>query len=197
MAGGRAVPQVRETRQRLFDSAKRGQRPVYYTDFVNFANRQFFLCCTEIRDETGYEWRPGNDVAGTVGRGVRQLRRALDSMALAVLFTHETDYIYKICPGAWEEELAQIATGIADYNPVYVTLDDGVCYVRATRTARLASCRYNATTGEVTATFTGRADVPTHFYLFTEAGGEIEARLVGVPAFEGETVITHKTGERR
>jgi len=175
----------------LFDAAQRGKRPLYYADFINLAGRQFFLCCTEIRDDAGYEWAPNNDVAGTVGRGVRQLRRALDSMALAVLFTHETDYIYKICPGAWEEELAQIATGIADYNPVYVTLDDGVRYVRATRTARLASCRYNATTGEVTATVTGRADVPTHFYLFTEAGGEIEARLVGVPAFEGETVITH------
>jgi len=173
----------------LFDSAKRGQRPVYYTDFVNFANRQFFLCCTEIRDETGYEWRPGNDVAGTVGRGVRQLRRVLDSMALAVLFTHETDYIYTICPGAWEEELAQIAAGIADYNPVYVTIEEGVRYVRATKTARLASAAYDPAAGQVTARFTGRADVPTHFWLFHEAGGEISGELVGVPAFEGEVAV--------
>jgi hypothetical protein len=132
-------------------------------------------------------------VAATVGRGVRQLRRALDSMALAVLFTHETDYVYKIRPEAWAEEIAQVAAGITRYNPIYVTPDEGVRYVRATWTSRLKSCRYDVTTGEVAATFTGYTDVPTHFYLFTGSGDDITAALVEVPVFDGETVVTYPT----
>ena len=176
----------------LFDPARRGDRPVYYADFVNFGGRRLFNCVTEIRDDAGYEWAPDKDVAATVGRGVRQLRRALDSMALAVLFTHETDYIYKIRPDVWAKEMEQITAGIGGYDPIYVTLDEGVRYVRATRTSRLKSCRCDVATGEITAIFDGYADVPTHFYLFTEAGGEIAPELVGVPAFQGEVVITHK-----
>ena len=50
---------------------------------------QFFNCVTEIRDDAGYEWYPSNDVACTIDRGTRQTKRALDSMALATLFTHD------------------------------------------------------------------------------------------------------------
>jgi len=114
-------------------------------------------------------------------------------MALAVLFTHETDHIYKIRPEAWAAEMAQVAEGIADYNPIYVTLDEGVRYVRATRTSHLESCRYDPSTGEVVAPFAGYADMPTHFFLFTESGDELHARLVDVPAFEGEIVVTTQT----
>jgi hypothetical protein len=173
----------------LFDADEGGQRPVYYADFVNFAGHRFFNCVTEIRDDAGYEWAPDNNVAATVERGVRQLRRALDSMALAVLFTHETDYIYKIHPVTWAEEIAQVTAGIAEYDPIYTTLDEAVRYVRATWTSRLESCRYDATTGKVTAAFTGCADVPTHFHLFTETDGEIRTTLVDVPAFEDEITI--------
>lgn len=171
---------------------RRGRRPLYCADFVNLGGQQFFTCLTEIRDDAGYEWKPDNDVAATVGRGVRQLRRALDSMALAVLFTHETDYIYKIRPDAWSKEIAQVAAGIADYNPIYVTMDEGVRYVRATRTARIESCWYDTAAGEVSTVFAGRTDVPTHFYLFDGADGEITAALVDVPAFDDKAVVTCK-----
>jgi len=172
------------------DDRRRGKRPEYYADFVNLAGHRFFSCTTVIRDDAGYEWFPDNDVAATVGRGVRQLRRALDSMALAVLFTHETDHLYRIRPDAWAAEVEQTARGIAAYDPIYVTLDDGIRYVRATRTSRLRSCSFHPGGGEVEATFLGSADVPTHFYLFTEEGGEINSRLVQVPSFDGRTVVT-------
>ena len=172
------------------DPTQRGNRPVYYADFVNLGDRQFFNCITEIRDDARYEWFPDNDVDATVGRGVRQLRRALDSMALAVLFTHETDHIYKIRPEIWVDEVAGVAAGIADCDPLYVTLDEGVRYVRATKTSRLRSCRCDAATGEVIAAFTGQADVPTHFYLYAEAGDEIVSSLMDVPAFEGEATVS-------
>ena len=175
----------------LFDRAARGSRPVYYADFVNFADQQFFLCFTEIRDETGYEWAPNGDAPASAGRGLRQLRRALDSMALPVLFTHETDYIYKISPEAWEAQLAQIAAGLAPYHPIFVTLDEGVRYVRAVKTSRLASAIYDPAAASVAVRFAGRADLPTHFHLFTS---DLASRLVEIPPFDGEIVVEVKLG---
>jgi hypothetical protein len=168
----------------FFDPARRGNRPVYYAGFVDLAGRKFFNCLTEIRDETGYEWAPDNDIEATVGRGVRQLRRALHSLALAVLFTHETDYLWKIAPAIWEEELKKITAEIASERPRYVTLDEGVRYVRATYTSRLASAQWESETGTVKAAFQGHADLPTHFFMFTEERDEIQSTLIEVPAFE-------------
>jgi hypothetical protein len=159
---------------------------VYYADFVTFAGRRLFNCVTEIRDDAGYEWAPEPDTALTVGRGVRQLRRALDSMALAVLFTHETDFIHRIPPATWDEQLGQIAAGVSGYKPIYVTLDQGVRYARATKTSRLVS--FDAATGH--ARLTGYADMPTHLYVFDAGDAALDGRLVDVPAFEGELTVT-------
>jgi len=167
----------------------RGNNPVYYADFVELAGRTFFNCFTEIRDDAGYEWSPDNDVKATVGRGVRQLKRALDSMALAVLFTHETDYIYSIEPDNWDRELRGVSEGIADYNPVFLTMDNALKIVRACKTSRLVSCDVDTSTGDVAVSFSGTAGMPTGLYLFTERGDEIISRLVKVPAFDGGTVV--------
>jgi hypothetical protein len=111
-------------------------------------------------------------------------------MALAVLFTHEGDWIYQIPPDAMAEDFAGVAAGIADTRPIYVTIDEGVSYVRATRTSQLESCRYDGGTGQVTGRLTGFADVDTHFQLFTDESGEIVRTLVPVPAFEDQTTVT-------
>jgi len=175
----------------LFDKADRGANAMYYADFINFDDRQFFLCCTEVRDETGYEWAPDGDVEKSAARGLRQLRRALDSFALPVLFTHETDYIYKISPEAWEAQLALIASGLSAYEPIHVTLDEGIRFVRATKTSRLVSTGYDPSTQEVTAHFSGHADVLTFFHLFT-CEQEITPRLVEVPIFKDGCVVKFK-----
>jgi hypothetical protein len=174
----------------LFDKSDRGARSLYYADFINFAGRRFFLCCTEIRDETGYEWAPDADVEQSAARGLRQVRRALDSFALPVLFTHETDYIYKISPAAWDGQLERISSGLSAYNPIYVTLDEGVRYVRATKTSRLESATYDPARREVAVHFAGQADVLTHYHLFTSEE-EISARLVEVPPFTDGCVVKH------
>ena len=174
--------------------ARRGQRPFFIADFLNLAGYRFFDCITEIRSDAGYEWMPDNDVPATVGRGVRQLRRAFDSMALPVLFTHETDHIYRISPDNWSAAIAQVARGIADYGPIYVTLDEGMRYVRATRTSRLESCVHHSTRRELTAVLSGQADVPTHLWLFTENQGEIEQRLLDVPPFDDGAQVVHQIG---
>jgi len=177
-------------------SAAHGQsgtpRPVYYAGFVEVAGCKFFNCLTEIRDDAGYEWAPDNDVQATIGRGVRQLRRALDSKALAVLFTHETDYIYKIRPENWDKELKAVAEAIADYDPIYLTTDDALKLVRAHRSSKLASCRYDPSARTVKAELTGTADVPTSFYLYSAEGDNIVSQLVEVPAFSGKTTVEAK-----
>jgi hypothetical protein len=172
----------------LFNRAERGDRPMYYADFINFADREFFLCCTEVRDETGYEWAPDGDVEKSARRGIRQLTRALDSFALPVLFTHETDYIYKISPQAWEAQLDRITRAIASYHPIYTTIDEGVRTVRATRTSRLASAAFDPAERQVTTHFSGRADTLTYFHLFT-GEQELASRLVEVPPFEGGNIV--------
>jgi hypothetical protein len=172
----------------LFEVARRGTRPVYYADFFSFGERAFFNCFTEIRDDGGYEWAPDDDVRATIERGVRQLRRALDSLVLPVLFTHETDYLYKIPPAAWVDILAGVKAGISSENPIYVTMEDGVRYVRATRTARWQSCTYDTTSGGICANFAGEADVETHFQLYT-AEEHLVAQRVAIPPFKGTVQV--------
>jgi hypothetical protein len=194
-----ATPWIKAGPFRLFekpgsasmDEARRGKRPVYYADFVSFAGQRFFDCMTEIRDVAGYEWAPDVDVSKTVDRGVQQLQRALDSMAPAVLFTHETDYVEAIPPDVWEQEISRIAQGIAVYEPMQMTLDDAAGYVRATRTSRLASCRYDEQNREIVVRLRGEADRTTHVWLFSETDGVISKKLVPVPEFEGEVVLRH------
>jgi hypothetical protein len=172
----------------LFDRQDRGDRPVYYADFQNFSGKQFFLCFSEIRDETGYEWAPDNDVEATTQRAIRQLRRALDAMILPTLFTHETDYIFKIRPENWKMIIEKINAGIASYQPVQVTLDEAARIVRATRTSRLADCLYDPDNKQVQAVFRGESDVGTTFYLFT-GEHQIESHLVDVPEFQEECIV--------
>jgi hypothetical protein len=169
---------------------RRGHRPVYYSDFVNLNGYQFFNSLTEIRDVAGYEWEPDNDIEKTVNRGIHQISRAIDSMALSVLFTHETDYLMHIRPENWSKIIKGVANGIAHYQPIHLTLDEGVRYVRAVRMSRFRSCSYDDKKDQVIAQFTGKTDLPTHFYLFTQDGENINSTLVEVPVFDGQIDIT-------
>ena len=171
---------------------RRGQRPIYYADFVNLNGYQFFNSLTEIRDVAGYEWEPNNDVEGTVKRGIQQISRAIDSMALGVLFTHETDYLMHIRPENWAQIIKGVASGIAHYQPIQMTLDEGVRYTRAVRTSQFRSYSYDEETRQIVARFTGKTDLPTHFYLFTRDGNDIATTLVDVPVFDGQIDVTYR-----
>jgi len=164
-------------------------RPVYYADTVTFAGERFFNCLTEIRDDAGYEWAPDNDVQATAGRGVRQLKRSLNAMALAVLFTHETDYIYRIRPENWEEALRLIADGIRGDDPVFMTMDDALKVVRATKTSKIESGDWIPSDQRIEIRFTGDADVRTGFYVFTGQEGGLRKTLIQVEAFHGEKTV--------
>ncbi len=164
----------------------RGRNPVYYSDFVNIDGRRFFNCFTEIRDVAGYEWAPDNNTKESAARGVTELRRALSGMDLAVLFTHETDYIYLINPESWEEQMKIIAMGIRDFNPMMTTMDKAVKIVRAHKTSRYEKGVYDPSDGKVTISLSGSTDTLTFLYLFEEKGNRIEQKLIQIPEFRDQ-----------
>ena len=193
---GYGAPWIMNGPYRLYEGGgSSGGRPVYYADFMNFPaqpefENKFFNCVTEIRDDAGYEWYPSNDVAGSIGRGTRQTIRALDSMALATLFTHGY-YTAGITPDNWRAILQGITEDLAPYDPIYVTMDHACQYVRAMYNSDIASSTFNPETRLVTATMGGESDMPTMFYLFTEQAGDIRHVMVDVPEFSGSTEVPY------
>lgn len=184
-SAGTTAPATPHTRRR----AALARRPVYYADDLPLGGRTFFNCITEVRDLGGYEWTPNSDAAGTIARGVGQVSRALDSLALGVLFTHETDHLWKIPPATLRTELHGVARGLADRRPEFVTLDAGIAAVRATRTARIAGARLDRRAGTVTVHLSGRSDVGTSFRVYTEAPEGPRCRTVRVPPFRGRRTL--------
>jgi len=182
---------------RLYESGySRSSQPMHYADFLTVPGHpefdgQFFNCLTEIRDETGYEWYPNNDTSGSIGRGTRQLKRALDSMVLATLFTHG-QFIQPIKSDNWRAILKGITTNIAAYNPTYVTMDYACQYVRAMYTSDIISGIYDPNSNQLTTILNGDTDLPTKFYLFTERDNNIQNVTVDVPTFSGSTEVVYQ-----
>ena len=176
---------------RLYETEyyRAGTRPVYYADYFKAEgcpgyNGQLFNCVIEIRDDKGYEWAPNNNVEDTIAHGVKQIRRSFDSMVLASLFTHESDYIQNITPENWEKIIRGVCEGIAAYKPIYVTTDDACRYVRAIYNMKIDTAA--VVDGMVSLVLSGDNDMPTKCYLFTEDNGTIESRLVDVPQVNGK-----------
>lgn len=163
----------------------RGNRPVYYADFVTISGCKLFNCFTEIRDDAGYEWAPDNNVQATVERAVRQLKRALDAKALAVLFTHETDYIYKIRPENWERIMAGIRKAINPWNVISLTSDSALRIVRAYSTSSLHSFFFSEENLTLILNVSGHADVATTAEVFTETEKGIASQLIMIHAHDG------------
>jgi len=175
-----------------------GRYPIYYADYIIVPghpefNNKFFNILTEIRDNATYEWYPSNDVLLTVSRGVAQLKRALNGMNLATLFTHEY-LITPITPANWSAILAGVTNGIAGYNPIYVTMDYAAQYVRAIYNSNITSSVYDLNTGNLQTVLSGNTDMPTTFYVYTEQAGTIAANPVNVPTFSGSSTINFNAG---
>ncbi len=169
--------------------------PTFYADFITIPGHpeftgKFFNCVTEIRDDAGYEWFPSNDITGSIGRGIHQTRRALDSMTIATLFTHGY-YLQEITPENWRAILQGITADLLPYNPIYVTLDYACQYARALHTSNIKSSNYNPDEDMIRTDFTGQADIPTQFYLFTDQDGVINQVMVEVPEFNGSIEVVH------
>ena len=172
------------------------RKPLFYADFLEIPyhpefSGQFFNVITEIRDDAGYEWNVDlNDVPGTVLRGTRQTKRALDSKALAVLFTHD----WLVSTYGWDEESAAnwrailqgVTQNLTAYNPRYVTMDFACQYLRALNTSILGSVTYDPFLGMASATVGGRSDLPTEFSVYLADDRYID---IEVPVFTDSTVV--------
>jgi hypothetical protein len=164
-------------------------RASYAADFVELAGERFFFFASAISDITGYELQPDNDVEATAVRGIETLSRGLEGKSLAVLFTHETDYIFKIRPENWDQIFSSISHGISKYNPDYLTMDEALYLVRAFQTSGIRDSHYNAATGKLSMNMSGNTDVPTSCFVYSEEDGKIVERLVEVPVFENEVTV--------
>lgn len=163
--------------------------PHFYADSINWLNTPFFLCLSEIGDDgipsSQYEWYPGaGSVDEVIARGVRHLRRSLNSMTLPVLFTHEDQFT--MTPSEWHQILSGVTTGVSPYNPEYKSTDDAVKYIRAK--SNLVIRAVGSNNGLVTISVAGANDMETKCYLFTEAGGQITHRLVTLPRVQNKAI---------
>ncbi len=171
---------------RKFNSrAASDSRPVYYADYLSCRNnpeadKKLFNCVVEIRDVSGYELAPSNDVEKTVREGVSQLRRAILSGIPAILFTHETDYIRHITPENWETEMKGITEGIEDLSPIYDTLDNIYRYVRASFNIKINDPKVGKD-GKLHFSVNGTNDIDTKCYIFTEDGENINIEEMTIP----------------
>jgi hypothetical protein len=195
---------------RLYENTQPGQIkwPVWYADFLTVPSHpefdgQFFNVYVEVRDDSSCnEWCPANgDVAGSIGRGSRQVKRALDSMALGQLYTHEW-YVVPIPESSnqtpissnnWSAILQGITNSLGSYTPNYVTMDYACQYIRATRTSRLVGGAFDEGSGLVTANFTGKTDLDTGVYVFVGADSAISSSFGSVRAFSGPVTNTVAT----
>lgn len=193
---------------RLYETPQNGfgPFPLFYADFIAIPGHpelagQFFLCTTVIADDAScQEWCPDNDVPGAIGRGTRQLKRALDGMALATLFTHEWHIHPTSCCGSittptnnWRAMLQGITNNLAAYNPIYVTLDYACQYARATRTARIMASEFDQGTGQLNVTVSGSSDIPIQMQIFVGEDNGITNLFGTVPAFSGSVTVTAAT----
>ncbi|MBK7479372.1 MAG: DUF4082 domain-containing protein [Bacteroidales bacterium] len=163
--------------------------PHFYADSINWLNTPFFLCLSEIGDDgtttSQYEWYPGTgSVDSVIARGVRHLRRSLNSMTLPVLFTHEDQLT--MTSSEWHQIISGVTTGVSPYNPEYKSTDDAVKYIRAKSNLMIRAVGSN--NGLVTISVAGINDMETKCYLFTEAGGQITHRLVTLPRVQNKAI---------
>jgi hypothetical protein len=183
--------------------------PLYYADFLTVPGHpemagKFFDCYTEIRDAGSCgEWCPNNgDVSTVIARGTDMLKRSMDSLTLPTLFTHEW-YIHQTsCCGSaagtissnnWRAILSGITNNLALYNPMYVTLDYGNQYVRATRTSHITSSQFDLSSGQVNVSLSGYADLDTSVNVFVGADNGISNYVGTIAAFTNPVTVTVAT----
>jgi hypothetical protein len=191
---------------RLYETPQIGRIawPTYYADWLAVPghpefNGRFFNVYSEVRDAGSCnEWCPSNnDIPGSINRGTQILKRALDSMVMATLFSHEW-YIHPtpccssttFTTNSWRTVLQAITNNLAAYDPIYVTLDYASQYVRATRTSQLVAADYDPPSGMVRATFSGQTDTETTLYTYVGQGNSISNITGTLPVFSGTITST-------
>jgi hypothetical protein len=196
---------------RYYETPGQGQSnlPLYYADFLAIPGHpemagKFFNCYTEIRDAgVCNEWCPNSgDVATVIARGTDMLKRSMDSLVLPTLFTHEWYIHQTTCCGSaagtissnnWRTILSGITNNLAAYKPAYVTLDYGNQYVRATRTSRITASQFDPSSGDVSVTLSGYADLDTSVNVYVGMDNAISNHVGTIAAFTNPITVTAAT----
>jgi hypothetical protein len=187
---------------RLYENPAAGDSllPLFYADFLTVPGHpefdgQFFDPYTEIRNVApstvleGGDWAPDTNIAATVDRGTKQIKRGLDSMTLGNVFTHE-GHIAPIPNATWLAILQGITNNLAAYKPIYVTMDYANQYIRARRTSRIMASDYDTVSGRVTAKVSGKTDMDMVVQIFVGADSSISNSLGSLPGFSGAMTNT-------
>lgn len=161
-------------------------RSSYNVGFREYNGVRFFDFSSSINDITGYEWMPDNDVEATADRGIKTILRGLQAKALAVLFTHETDYVYDVEPENWDAIFRIISKGIAGYDPIFKTTDEALRILRAFHTSDLSDAQYNETKQQLSLKLVGETDVPTSVFVYTDDGESVVEKMVEIPIIKND-----------
>lgn len=157
---------------------------LFYSSYVDWSDNEFFICLTEIQDDGGYEWYPDERLDSlqlVISRGIRHLRRAINSMVLPTLFTHEDRLI--MSAEVWRGILSEVTSEILDYYPeydiIFKSMDDACQYMRAKVDLKIK----NVTTEEglIAVSVAGENDIPTKCYIFTEEDDQIHFKMITLP----------------
>ena len=167
-----------------------GTVPLYYADFMTVPGHPDSTATSSIASPRSGTTRV---TSGRQPRGRARHHRTWDPSAQARLRRDgPSDVVHARVQhqprdssgmNAWRSALQGITANVAGYNPIPVTMDYACKYVRATRTADIASATFDPTTKKVTAHFTGSADMATKYYVFTDDG----QYMADAPAFNVST----------
>jgi hypothetical protein len=174
----------------------RQAQPTFYAGNVNVGGINFFDVLTEIRDDGNYEWYPDNDPVKVVARGVRHLKRSLNSMVLPTLLTHEyllpwddNNHTVLRTEAGWRDIISQITTAInaSTPTPVYTSIDYAAQYLRAKSNIRITNVLDNTSTIDIT--YSGSNDLDTKCYLFIATGNQISSSLIDLPEITSSNTV--------
>jgi len=198
---------------RLYETPQAGESTYsfYYCDwfptpgYPQYTN-QFFDAYTQdvLNFSSCGDWCPANnDVSGSITRGSLSAKIAMDSQAMAMLYTHEWELLpipnapnqTTITSNNWYSIVQGVTNNLAPYHPVYVTLDYHSQYARATHTSRMLSADYDSDSGEVTAAMTGSNDLDMVVYVYGNGTNAVTASYGVVPPFSG--TVTNIVGMLR
>jgi hypothetical protein len=193
---------------RYYENPLPGQTnlPMYYADWLSIPGHpeltnKFFNCYTEMRDvDPAYgQWYPNNDATSSAARGSAMLKRGFDSMVLSTVFTH--DWVIQNTPSgggpitpittnSWRAILQAMTNILTPYKPIFVTLEYGNQYARATKTSRISSSLYDSSSGQVQVTLTGKTDLDISVQVFNGEDTAITNAFGTIPAFTNSITAT-------
>lgn len=130
--------------------------------------------------------------SGMILDATTMLKREMDSMFPAYYFTHEVN-INRYEPAHFAKLVRAVWDNIAGYHPEPVSYDDLNRYARAQFDSHMDQATYDRDSNQLLVRLTGKADIPTRFWVYTSKDGGIAERMESVPPFTGAVEVRVKS----